>query len=311
MSRVIQPLGKPVPDSKQLPEGSLDSNNEKNIELDQFLGEINRLETLIENWDTDQSNTVKQLRSADQALHKEAIKKIINAVKKVPEAMEALKEAVSEELVYSVLRHMEIVKASLQERVEDALESVRPFLASHGGNVELVELTPPNKVTVRLLGACDGCPASGLTLREGVEKAIKEHCPEITDIVKARGGSLAKPVDGIPVHFISPFANSEDEGWVYAAEFDEIPEKLIKIVTVSNNEVILSRFDGNVSCFQNACAHLGMPMDMGEIRDGILICPHHAFEYSLESGECLTAPQVQLQTHAVRVVGNKVEVKLS
>jgi len=288
-----------------------DSEGRKNIQLDQFLGEINRLETIVTNWDDKYSSTVAQLRKADNALHKDAIAKVINAVKTIPEAMNALKEVVSDDIVYSVLRHLDIVKATLQERVEDALESVRPYLGSHGGNVELVELIPPNKVTIRLLGACDGCPASGLTLREGVEKAIKEHCPEITEITKARGGSLAKPVDGIPVHFISPFANSEDEGWIYAAEFDEVPEKLIKIVTVSGNEVILSRFDDKITCFQNACAHLGMPMDMGEIRDGILICPHHAFEYSLESGECLTAPQVQLQTHAVRVVGNKVEVKLS
>jgi len=288
-----------------------DSEGAKNIQLDQFLGEINRLETIMTNWDDKYTSTVGQLRKADNALHKDAIAKIINAVKTIPEAMNALKEVVSDDIVYSVLRHLDIVKATLQERVEDALESVRPYLGSHGGNVELVELIPPNKVTIRLLGACDGCPASGLTLREGVEKAIKEHCPEITEITKARGGSLAKPVDGIPVHFISPFASSEDEGWIYAAEFDEVPEKLIKIVTVSGNEVILSRFDDKITCFQNACAHLGMPMDMGEIRDGILICPHHAFEYSLESGECLTAPQVQLQTHAVRVVGNKVEVKLS
>ncbi|MDQ7051271.1 MAG: NifU family protein [Enterobacterales bacterium] len=311
MNSVTQTKEEELAGLKPAAENNFNSKKERTIELDQFLGEINRLETLIEHWDEGHSHIVKQLRKADNALHKEAITKIIKSVKKVPEAMNALKGAVSDELVYSVLRHLGIVKASLQERVEDALESVRPFLGSHGGNVELVELIPPNKVTIRLLGACDGCPASGLTLREGVEKAIKERCPEITEITKARGGSLAKPVDGIPVHFISPFANSEDEGWVYAAEFEEVPEKLIKIVTVSGNELILSRFDDKISCFQNACAHLGMPLDMGEIREGILICPHHAFEYSLESGECLTAPQVQLQTHAVRVVGNKVEVKLS
>ncbi|WP_411727114.1 Rieske 2Fe-2S domain-containing protein [Methyloglobulus sp.] len=175
----------------------------------------------------------------------------------------------------------------------------------------MVEIITPDTVTIRLLGACDGCPASGLTLSEGVEKAIKEYCPEITTITKARGGVTAKPVDGIPVHFVSPFANSEDAGWEYAALLDEIPERQIKVVTVAGNEVILSRFDGKVTCYQNACAHLGMPLDMGEVRNGILICPHHAFEYSLESGECLTAPEVQLQTHAVKVVGNRVEIRFS
>lgn len=282
--------------------------------LDALLKDIHALETLVSNWDEQQSNIVEALRRADDALHKEAISRLIKAVKQVPEAMTALKAAVGDEVVYAVLRHLEIIKPSLHERVEQALESVRPYLDTHGGNVELVEITPPETVTIRLLGACDGCPASGLTLSEGVEKAIKEYCPEITTIKKARGGMTAKPVDsanGVPIHFVSPFANSADEGWEYAALFDEIPENNIKVATVAGNEVLLSRFDEKITCYQNACAHLGMPLDMGEVRDGILICPHHAFEYSLESGECLTAPEVQLQTHAVRVVGKKVEIKFS
>ena len=289
-----------------------------NANLDSLLKDINVLERIVDDWDEHESNTVEALRRADDALHKEAFSRLIKTVRQVPEAMTALKEAVGDEIVYAVLRHLEIVKPSLHERVEQALESVRPYLGTHGGNVELVEITPPETVTIRLLGACDGCPASGLTLSEGVEKAIKEYCPEITTIKKAKGGMTAKPVDtanGTPIHFVSPFANSADEGWEYAALFDEIPESNIKVVIVAGNEVLLSRFDDKVTCYQNACAHLGMPLDMGEVREGILICPHHAFEYSLQSGECLTAPEVQLQTHAVRVVGDvkgdKVEIKFS
>lgn len=280
-------------------------------DLAMLLKDIQALETVVDGWDDQHKNTLEALRRADDSLHKEAISRLIKTVKQVPEAMTALKEVVGDEVVYAVLRHLEIIKPSLHERVELALESVRPYLDSHGGNVELVEITPPETVTIRLLGACDGCPASGLTLSEGVEKSIKEYCPEITTIKKARGGATAKPVDGVPVHFVSPFANSEDQGWEYAALFEDIPEGNIKVATVAGNEVLLSRFDDKITCYQNACAHLGMPLDMGEVRDGILICPHHAFEYLLESGECLTAPEVQLQTHAVRVVGDTVEIKIS
>jgi len=280
--------------------------------LSALLKDIHALETLVTDWDEQYGNTVEALRRADDALHKEAFSRLIKAIRQIPEAKSSLKAAVGDEVVYAVLRHLELIKPSMHERVEQALESVRPFLASHGGNVELVEITLPNSVTIRLLGACDGCPASGLTLSEGVEKAIKEHCPEITTIKKARSGATAKPVDhakGIPVHFISPFARSDDKDWHYAAMMSEIPEQQIKVVTVAGNEVLLSRFDNKVSCYQNACAHLGMPLDMGKVSDGILTCPHHGFEYALESGECLTAPEVQLHTHAVRVVGDKVEVR--
>jgi Fe-S cluster biogenesis protein NfuA/nitrite reductase/ring-hydroxylating ferredoxin subunit len=278
--------------------------------LEDLLKDIHALEALVGDWDEAQRNTIAALRRADDALHREAIARLIRAVKQVPSAMAALKAVSGDEVVYAVLRHLDVIKPSLHERVEQALESIRPFLASHGGNVELVEIIPPDTVTVRLLGACDSCPASGLTLSEGVEKAIKEHCPEINTIHKAKGGASTKPAGEAIVHFVSPFARRDDAGWHYAALFDEIPQGQVKVTTVSGNEVILSRFDDKVTCYQNACAHLGMPLDSGEIRDGIIICPHHAFAYSLASGECLTAPQVQLHTHAVRIIGDKVEVKL-
>jgi len=52
-------------------------------------------------------------------------------------------------------------------------------------------------------------------------------------------------------------------------------------------------------------------MDQAEITDGFITCPHHGFRYALESGECLTAPEVQLQPHAVRVRGDAIELRLT
>ena len=280
-------------------------------DLDSLLKDIQSLESLVAGWDEQQQHTVEALTHAHDDLNREAFARLIRMIKESPQALAALKQAVSDEVIYAVLRYHGLIKASLQERIEAALDSVRPYLASHGGNVELVSLTPPDSVEIRLLGACDGCPAAGLTLSEGVEKAIREQCPEINTIRKARGGMAARPVDGMPVQFVSPFANSDDPGWLYAARLDDIPENNIKVATVSGNEVLLSRFGEKVTCYQNACAHLGMPLDQGEVKNGILVCPHHGFEYALESGECLTAPEVQLITHAVRVVADKVEIKLS
>ncbi len=65
-----------------------------------------------------------------------------------------------------------------------------------------------------------------------------------------------------------------------------------------------------VSCVDNACAHLGMPLDEGAVNDGILECPHHGFRYLLATGECLDVPEVQLVVHAVRVRDGRVAVKL-
>ncbi len=280
-------------------------------DLDTLLKDIQSLDGLVAQWDEQQRNTVQALTQAHDDLNKEAFTRLIRALKETPAVMAVLKEAVSDEVVYAVLRYHGIVKASLHERVDLALESVRPYLQSHDGNVELVEIILPDTVIIRLLGACDGCPASSLTLSEGVEKAIKEHCPEITTINKARGGVTAKPVDGVTVNFVSPFARNEDKDWLIVCSLDDVPEADIKVATVKGNEVLLSRFGDKVTCYQNACAHMGMPLDMGTVNNAILVCPHHGFEYSLESGECLTAPEVQLHTHAVRVINQRVEIKLS
>ncbi|MBL4682277.1 MAG: NifU family protein [Pseudomonadales bacterium] len=287
------------------------SSNEPPVELNRLLKDIQSLEALTIDWDESQHNTLHALKQAHDDLNKEAFTRLIRALKAEPTALKALKEAVADEVVYAVLRYHGILKATLNERVEAALETVRPFLESHGGNVELMEIPSPDTVIIRLLGACDGCPASALTLSEGIEKAIKEHCPEVTTIKKAKGGVTATPVDVINVGFVSPFARSEDTGWVFVCNLDTIPEGQIKVANVSNNEVLLSRFDHQVTCYENACSHMGMPLDMGEVNQGILICPHHGFKYSLQTGECLTAPEVQLHTHAVRVIDNRVEVKLT
>jgi nitrite reductase/ring-hydroxylating ferredoxin subunit len=61
----------------------------------------------------------------------------------------------------------------------------------------------------------------------------------------------------------------------------------------------------------NACAHMGMPLDGGELIEGTLRCPYHGFTYLLETGECLTVPEVQLNMHAVKVSNDVVAVRLA
>jgi Fe-S cluster biogenesis protein NfuA len=90
----------------------------------------------------------------------------------------------SDELVGSLLLVQGLHPDSLDHRVEKALESVRPFLAQHGGDVELLGIDDERgAVKIRLLGSCDGCPSSASTLQGAVEVAIVEAAPEIVRIV--------------------------------------------------------------------------------------------------------------------------------
>ncbi|MEN6369048.1 MAG: NifU family protein [Thermotogota bacterium] len=66
--------------------------------------------------------------------------------------------------------------------VQQALEKIRPMLRADGGDVELVEVTADGVVRVRLEGACHGCAMSQMTLKNGIERALKEEVPGITEV---------------------------------------------------------------------------------------------------------------------------------
>jgi Fe-S cluster biogenesis protein NfuA/nitrite reductase/ring-hydroxylating ferredoxin subunit len=279
--------------------------------LDELVQSIVQLEQIVGGWDESQRLAVQALKSSIENLHKEALRRLIRALKDDAAAGARLREALADPVIYGVLVYHGLVRESLAARVEKALEEVRPGLHSHGGDVELVALKAPDTVEVRLIGSCHGCPAAGQTLSEGVEKAIKAHCPEIVHIRQVSAGpSETHKNSSTIVHFISPFALTARSGWIDAADLGEVAEHAVTERKIRGRSVLLSRHGEKVTCFDNVCAHLGMPLEMGEVHDGVLTCSYHGFRYLLESGECLTAPEVQLKLHAVRVLGTKVQVRL-
>jgi Fe-S cluster biogenesis protein NfuA len=71
----------------------------------------------------------------------------------------------------------------MRERIEQALEKIRPMLTADGGNVELVDVTADGVVKLKLTGACGCCPMSQMTLKMGIEKILKQEIPEIKEVV--------------------------------------------------------------------------------------------------------------------------------
>ncbi|MGE5838550.1 MAG: NifU family protein [Deltaproteobacteria bacterium] len=73
----------------------------------------------------------------------------------------------------------------LKEKVESALNKIRPSLQADGGDVQLVDVDDQGVVKVRLTGACGGCPMSQMTLKMGIEKILKQNVPEVTRVESA------------------------------------------------------------------------------------------------------------------------------
>ena len=74
------------------------------------------------------------------------------------------------------------MKTNLLERVEHALNNIRPYLEADGGNVKVIDITDEMIVKLELLGACGSCPMSMMTLKAGVEQSIKQEVPEIKGV---------------------------------------------------------------------------------------------------------------------------------
>ena len=283
--------------------------------LARMAGEVAALQAIGEAWPLEQRAVLDNLRSAIDALHREALVRLLRGLREEPAAAARLRELAADPFVYGVLRLHGLVREPLEARVRAALESVAPMLAQHEGGVELVAIKPPDTVEVRLTGSCQSCPASGQTLAEGVERAVKEYAPEILRVVQVRrSAEVRAPGEAAPIHFVSPFlspaARAEDRGYVDVCAFDELPPGQPVARVVRGDELLLYRDGTQVYCVANACAHLGMPLDGGAVAEGVLECPHHGFRYRLDTGECLDVPEVQLIVHAVRVRGGRVAVRL-
>ena len=77
--------------------------------------------------------------------------------------------------------------SSLLPRIEAALDTIRPYLQADGGNVRVLEVTPAGVLRLELEGACGTCPMSPMTLRAGVEDAVRRAVPEITAVEAVNG----------------------------------------------------------------------------------------------------------------------------
>jgi len=77
---------------------------------------------------------------------------------------------------------MSTKETTLKEKVKESLATVRPSLQADGGDVELVSVDDDGVVSLRLMGACRGCPMSTMTLKMGIERALKEQIPEVTRV---------------------------------------------------------------------------------------------------------------------------------
>lgn len=180
----------------------------------------------------------------------------------------------------------------LETRVTKALDGVRPYLGSHGGDVELLDISTDGAVRLRLKGSCDGCASSAVTLELAVEGAIRDAAPEVTSIeVEQPRAATVIPISSVRMRAGAAPSGAPERsvsnggGW-HRVAVDELEEGPAQARAVAGVAVIVCRIGVDLFAFRDRCPHCqgamaGASLQRragGRIGDAVLrcsTCGHH------------------------------------
>ncbi|WP_202450893.1 MULTISPECIES: NifU family protein [unclassified Streptomyces] len=216
----------------------------------------------------------------------------------------------ADDLVASVLLVHGLHPYGVETRVERALDSVRPYLGSHGGDVELLGVTADGAVTLRLLGSCDGCPSSSATLELAVRGAVEAAAPEVTAIEVETADDKASapvvPVDALFARLHETAAAREATGssWQRVPELVGLESGAVTRFAAAGVPVLACRVGADLFAFRDWCARCDQPMEGSVLArrlgggpgDAVLRCPAcHAHYDVRRAGACLDADGSHLE----------------
>lgn len=259
----------------------------------------------IRQLDADARRKAMALRSAIEEFHKVGLTKIVKTLKDDERGKELLFALVDDPAVYALFSMHGIVRADLSTRVLRVLDMVRPYMQSHGGDVEF-DRVEGDTVFVKLHGACNGCSMAAVTLREGVEEALTTQIPEIRKVD-------VTPTDPGPalISLESLMADIDEKGWIQGPAVADVTPGTIYRLDADDLSIVIVNIANQLNAYRNACAHQGLPIDGGLIDEsaGTLTCPWHGFCFDATSGDCFTAPAAQLESFPLRVTDGRIWVR--
>ncbi|MFC4033499.1 NifU family protein [Streptomyces polygonati] len=241
-------------------------------------------------------------------------------------ADDVLAALAADELVASLLLVHGLHPYSVETRVEQALDSVRPYLGSHGGDVELLGVSADGVVGLRLLGSCDGCPSSSVTLELAVRSAVEAAAPEMTtiEVETASDGASGPagpvvPVDALfsRLHESAPAAADAGSSWQSVPELAGLQAGAVTRFSAAGVPVLACRIGADLFAFRDRCAGCDRPMEgsvlarrLGGARgDAVLRCPSCGARYDVRrAGACLDADGLHLDPLPLLAKGASVSV---
>ena len=231
----------------------------------------------------------EQLIAALLELYGEGLERILELV-----GDDAARSLADDGVVGSLLLIHDLYPVPLEERVAEALASVRPYMESHGGDVELLGLEG-GVARLRLNGSCKGCAASAATLELAIEKALMDSAPDLLGLeVEGVAEPPARPpMPGTPLP-LAPTANAAGQpgagktgampalsGWLTLAGVGDLETGRHRAVAVGDTALLVANVNGTLLAYLDACAACSSPLGEGVLGGGVLGCPSCSARFDL------------------------------
>jgi Fe-S cluster biogenesis protein NfuA len=227
------------------------------------------------------------------AMYGDGLRRIMDVIASSREAGAAiLDQLTGDGAVASLLLVHDLFPVSLADRVIEALDTVRPYMESHGGNVELLGIED-GVARLALQGSCQGCAASHATLELAIKQALEEHAPDLVGLEvegvsdpgrNGRGRPMASGAFELPVVHAGPplpLAEERPVRWVALEREHELRAGELRSLSIDGIELLLANVDEVLLAYRDACAACGAPLRDGELAGPMLRCSSCAIEFDL------------------------------
>ena len=223
----------------------------------------------------------------------------------------AFESFAQDELVSHLLLLHGLHPLDVETRVVQALEEVRPYLQSHGGNVEFLGVEE-GVARLRMQGSCDGCPSSAMTLKLAIEEAVMKAAPDL-DGIEAEGVAEPEPAPNIvagPTLRRKEKKQPEEDGaaWTVVGGLPQLSGGGMLAKEVSGEPVLFVKLVNDLYAYRNLCPGCGESLEGGSLNVAELSCPGCEHRYDVRrAGRCLDDPQLHLEP--VPLLETEIEVE--
>jgi Fe-S cluster biogenesis protein NfuA/nitrite reductase/ring-hydroxylating ferredoxin subunit len=221
-------------------------------------------------------------------LYGAGLERVMEIVYERPDGEEIVKSLAEDKLVGSLLVLHDLHPVPVTERVQTALDGVRPYLGSHAGGVEFLGIDETGVAHLALEGSCDGCPSSLVTVKLAIERAIMEAAPELTGL-EVEGVVPEKA--GPKLHQIGGLTRRPESDWTPLGGLDDLRTGEIRPGEVDGLALAICRTDTGTYAYRDSCAACGSRLVGGTLTGNVLACPGCERKYDVQrAGREVDAP---------------------